>query len=170
MKFQADHSIVKKYITKYKNYIYFLSPLIFLYGFGTFLLYLHRVNLNNILNVIITIFVVPLSLLAIIQFVRSIKNNCTNINRMIGEIEINSKEIEFKTLQISMFLKLINKEPLYAKDQQDRMSFELSETQSVDKTYTGKIYSLIYAGDEYLIPENFFNDFESLKSQLTMES
>ncbi len=106
-------------------------------------------------------------LFTILMFIRPVKNDCNLINRMINEIEINDNEIDFQTFPIAMFFNLINKESMYVKAERNNIRFKLSDgTYSFNKKYTKNIYLLIYAGDEYLVPENFYENFELLKSKL----
>jgi len=47
------------------------------------------------------------------------------------------------------------------------VQFSLSTAKfGLNKNLTGDIYYLIYEGEEYLLAENFFDDFQTMKAML----
>lgn len=86
------------------------------------------------------------------------------MNMSIKEIEITDEEIVIKTFAATMFLGLVKREEMSIGDRRDLFEFTQAPGKyGFSKKYTGDIYWLTYAGDNYLIESNFFEKFSELK-------
>ncbi len=100
-------------------------------------------------------------------FIFSIYNGVMQINRILNKIEIDSTQIVFETFDTSMFFNLVKKDSRVVSAERNQIIFSLSSVQyGFDIKYTGDIYLLNYGGNEYLIPEIFFDRFYELKNAL----
>ena len=90
------------------------------------------------------------------------------MNSTVDTIEINADYINLQTFRSSILLNLITKQAIIIENIPRKLvQFNLAQVKyGYDKRYTGEIYLLNYAGNVYLLPENFYSDFSELKTVL----
>jgi hypothetical protein len=88
------------------------------------------------------------------------------IKKLVSEIDIQPNEIVISLYDIAFFSGIMdgsNQIRLKIK----KFEFSESNKMRVTKKYTGRIYSFTSEdGEDYFTAENFFDDFESLKSEI----
>jgi len=105
-------------------------------------------------------------ILVLILFLRFIYSGTVLVNKVIEKIEIVSGAVKVQTFSSSMLF-VYRKEPLILEMSATLLEIRLSDLKyGVDRKYTGNIYVLSYAGDEYLLAEKFFGEFDKLKIAL----
>jgi hypothetical protein len=114
-----------------------------------------------------SLFYTALCLGVLFMFLRFIYGGTLLINKTINKIEIDTTQIIFQTFDSSFLFNVIKKQPIDINVPRNVVQFVLSTKKyGFDKKYTGGMYLLVYAGDEYLIAENFFDNFSELKASL----
>lgn len=89
------------------------------------------------------------------------------MNSSIKWIEFTEEKINFQTFPSSVYLGLIRRESMDISVPRILAEFRVSNRNyGFSKKYTGDVYILSYAGNEYLIESNFFDHFSELKSAL----
>ncbi len=162
MRFQASRNIANKCIITYKKYAYFISAF-----FSIFIFFTCLIQYKKYPDGLTIVILAGVTFLLTLMYIRSVKNDCILINKMIDLIDINETSISLQTFPVSMFLNIINMQPINLLMKRNEVSLKLSNNKyAFNKKYTNNIYLLIYAGDSYLIPEKFYNDFETLKYKI----
>jgi hypothetical protein len=88
------------------------------------------------------------------------------LNKLIDNIEITSGTIHIRTFPSSI-LYILKKKPLKVDMSSNEVEIRSSDINyGLDRKYTADIYVLSYAGDEYLLAEKFFDEFDKLKIAL----
>lgn len=89
------------------------------------------------------------------------------MNTSINRIEVGNEMISIQTFDATVFMGLIKKDPIKIEIPRNLAQFILAKKKfGFPKKYTGDIYLLLYAGDEYLIESNFFDNFSELKQSI----
>jgi len=165
MKFHSKIDIPQKCISKYRISA-FAYDLLFL-AMGTFsVLYANHKSQGPLV-------VILFAALVIFVFFRillySSKRGIYLINRLIEEVEIRENEVIFQTFKSTYLFNLFVFDPIRVIADKNKLEFALSELKygfDLHQEYTKRIYIVRYELDEYLLAENFFEQFELIKTEL----
>jgi hypothetical protein len=163
MIFESNSQTVYECIKKYKRSAYFYLPLYVI--IAAFMVMSSYQNPND------KFFTLFLFVALIILFFRlpfhALNVGVDFINRIIVKIEVDNNQVAFQTSEVSIFSNLIRKEPISIIAKRDLIKITQSQINyPFDKEITKQIYILIYAGDEYLLAENFFYEFQRIIAEL----
>ena len=163
MKFQSDTNIAYQCINKYKRTAYLYFPLFLLLSVIISLMSYHEYHNINYL-----IFAIVAEIFLFYRFlIVALRKGLFLINRLVDNIIINENEIRLQTYSVEMFLQLFKRESLTVVANRNQIKIELSRMSFVfDPKYTKNLYILIYAGEKYLLAENFFDQFQEIKTEL----
>jgi hypothetical protein len=100
-------------------------------------------------------------------FVTGFIRGADTINKMIDNIEITGSQVILQTMGVSMLFNWIRRSPVNISINRSEIRFlESTAKVAFKKDLTGQIFLLIYAGEEYWLVENFFEDFQGIKYTL----
>jgi hypothetical protein len=88
------------------------------------------------------------------------------LHRLVKTIEFKGDELSISTIEIDIYWDLIKRVPISLTMSADGVLVKIANEKYGVPEYTGRIWLLFYKGQEYLLAEKFFSDFESLMSQL----
>jgi hypothetical protein len=157
MEFYSDPDRVLLYLKKWKlrNYALFL--------FVGFFYFLNAGIINHKQGSSYLYFYFPVALFFIWLSLRPVFAAMGFPSTAISYMKITQEEIVIKTTHLSMFGGLLRKPQLEVKGQRKEVSIQKYSNKSdfTDK-YLHTMYLLKIREKEYLLPENFFDDFENL--------
>jgi hypothetical protein len=120
--------------------------------------------LDNLL--VVWLFLGFFAILTAIRMFYAAKNGLIQINFVIKDLEIASDKIHITTFPIK-FGPFINRKSLYFTIGKNTAKFKISVAKyGLEKKATGDVYILSAEANEYLVCENFFSEFQSLKNAL----
>jgi hypothetical protein len=161
MTFQANEK-ANAYFNRYKR-----GGLFSALGLVIFLMIEIIGNYHRQHNISFTIFYIVILLAGYTAFMLSVLRGNVLINRSIRRVEVIDGNIKIETFGSSLF-GLFKKEPITQKipGNMSEVGIVYKNKVGFNRNYTGDIYSISYASDEYLIESSFFDEFSSLKDAL----
>ena len=162
MRFQANIDTAKMCFDKYKlNAFLYVCFFVFV-ALGNVVSTYQRYH-----HLLFTIFFTMLTLAIFFGAIYSTYRGSISMNRSVESVEITTETINFQTFTATMFWGLVKKGSMNIEVPRKQFDFKLSPTKyGFSPKYAGDVYLLSYAGDDYLIESNFFEDFSELKRNL----
>jgi len=161
MVFQSKHEVAELCFKKFKKNDLYALVFVILFMSLEISIFFH--NHDQISAQIIYTLVCTILLFFFLRFIYS---GGILINKMVDKIEIMADNICLQTFQSSILFNLIKKRPVTINIPRYQLQLELSNLKyGFKKKYTGNIYLLSYRGNQYLLSEGFFDDFEKLKNE-----
>ena len=160
MIFQSKPAMTRACLKKFRRTELSCTVFVFIYiGFEIACVFQERDSTKSLLYTAFCTFILFL-------FLRFVYSRTILANKIIDRIQIDSGSLRIQTFSSSM-LYIIRKEPMVLDMSSADIEVRSSDLKyGIDRKWAGKIYPLNYLGDEFLLPENFFDHFAELKTAL----
>lgn len=162
MRSNANKSIAEKCFNQYK------SGAVLVVSFYTIVALANIIsNYQHQHHLYFTIFFSIIASVLFFMVIYAVYRGAFYMNRSVETIEIGDEMINLRTFPATMFLGLVKKESFSVEIPRKLAEFRPSATRhGMGQKYAGEIFSLFYAGDEYLFQSNFFENFSELRRML----
>jgi hypothetical protein len=161
MIFKTDEEAINAYLKYFQFNKWFLVLSIYLYCVVIFVAAYHKLGLKGLAFMLI-----GFAVLFYRNFIRPLLTNTNLFNHLVNRIEFGDDEISISTIGVKFYWGLTKRAPMSLTMKREEMRVKLANEYYGKAEYTGKIYLLMYKDHEFLLAENFFEDFESLKAQM----
>lgn len=137
-------------------------------GVGLFMIFRISYNYRTSHNLNFTIFYILLCIFLLAGIFYAIYRGGVIINKSIDLLQLTADTVNFNTFKASLLLGIIKKDSMAVSVPRNLMRFQITGAKrfGFDRKLSGDIYILSYAGDQYLVQSNFFENFESMKQLL----
>ena len=164
MTFKSKQEIFIRCQNKYRINCLLLDFL--LLSFGTLVVIVRSHGIKNFF--VVSLFVV-IVLYYFISMLKANKKGFYLLSRLINIIDINGNQITVTTFDSSFYFNLSNYDAIEKTVNRELLQFRPSDANygfDSKGKFTKRIFILTYDGDEYLLAEEFFEEFNRIRSAL----